>query len=270
MDYTQVYQRNIGLFTPQQQEKLRNAKVAVAGVGGVGGIQAATLARFGIGELAIMDPGVFDEPDMNRQFAAMVANIGRNKAAATAEMLKEINPFLKLTVYEQSPATEEGLAEFMQGSDIVIDAIDYCGIDYKVMFAQLARKMGIINISAPIPDFGTFMVIFDPQGMTMEEFYCVPADPVARTTHCVPYDQLLEEHHSEVLIDFMSGKCNHISTNAGAACLSGAIVATETALIITGKRANENIAVAPRITYVDMMNRIFETYIPKMHRQSKQ
>jgi tRNA A37 threonylcarbamoyladenosine dehydratase len=35
----------------------------------VGGIEAATLAKMGIGELTIFDPGVFDEPDMNRHSA---------------------------------------------------------------------------------------------------------------------------------------------------------------------------------------------------------
>lgn len=267
MDYTQIYQRNIGLFTAQQQEKLRNAKVAVAGVGGVGGIQAATLARFGIGELAIMDPGVFDEPDLNRQFAATASNIGRNKAAATAQMLREINPFLKLTVYEEAPATEAGLAEFMHGSDIVVDAIDYCGLDYKIMFARLARKMDVLNFTAPIPDFGAIMVIFDPQGMTLEEFFCIPADPATRLAYPIPFDQLLGPQRSgQGLIDFLSGKQSYISTNAGAACLSGAIVATEIALIITGHRAAGDITVAPHVTYVDMLNRVYETYIPDLHR----
>ena len=90
MNYDQVYLRNIGIFTGRQQARLRQAKITVAGVGGVGGIQAVTLARMGIGEMTIMDPGVFDEPDMNRQYAAMKNTIGQNKARATAGLLKKI------------------------------------------------------------------------------------------------------------------------------------------------------------------------------------
>ena len=99
MDYDLVYGRNIGLFTKEEQEKLKAAKVAIAGVGGVGGIQAATLARFGIGKMAIMDPGVFDEPDMNRQYAATKSTLGRNKAIATAQFLRDINPLIDLDVF---------------------------------------------------------------------------------------------------------------------------------------------------------------------------
>ena len=39
MNYTQCYQRNIGLFTEEQQTQLGAAKVVFAGVGGVGGIE---------------------------------------------------------------------------------------------------------------------------------------------------------------------------------------------------------------------------------------
>ena len=99
VNYDQVYLRNIGIFTGRQQARLRQAKITVAGVGGVGGIQAVTLARMGIGEMTIMDPGVFDEPDMNRQYAAMKNTIGQNKARATAGLLKKINPFMKLNVF---------------------------------------------------------------------------------------------------------------------------------------------------------------------------
>ncbi len=61
MNYDQGYLRNIGVFSSEQQDKLRHAKVTVAGGGGVGGIQAVTLARMGIGEMTIMDPGVFEQ-----------------------------------------------------------------------------------------------------------------------------------------------------------------------------------------------------------------
>ena len=177
MDYWQLYQRNIGLVTRDQQQALRDAKVFVAGLGGAGGIEAATLARFGVGELVVMDPGRFDEPDMNRQFAAMKSTLGENKARATARLLQDINPCLKLQVLDRAPRDRAELAAAMAGSALVVDAIDYAGFDYKVMFARIAREMGVLNITAPLPGFGTLMAIFAPRGMTVEEFYQAPADP---------------------------------------------------------------------------------------------
>ena len=36
--YEKVYARNYGVFTKQEQQQLKNARVAIVGAGGVGGI----------------------------------------------------------------------------------------------------------------------------------------------------------------------------------------------------------------------------------------
>ncbi len=261
MNYDQVYLRNIGIFTGRQQARLRQAKITVAGVGGVGGIQAVTLARMGIGEMTIMDPGVFDEPDMNRQYAAMKNTIGQNKARATAGLLKKINPFMKLNVFEHAPEQRAELAGLMRNSSIVIDAIDYRGFDYKVMFAEIAREQGVYNLSAPIPDFGALLMVFDPRGMTLEEFYRAPRDRALWPEYDIPLVEIMgEKRGSRNLADFASKKRPYISSNAGAAALAGALLGTEAALIITGVRKPADIVSAPRATYVDLLSRTFETF----------
>lgn len=261
MDYWQMYQRNIGLFTREQQQKLRDAKVFVAGVGGVGGIEAATLARFGVGELVVMDPGVFDTPDMNRQFAAMASTIGENKARATARLLRDINPFLKVEALEHAPQDDAELAAHMAGSTLVIDAVDYAGFDYKARFARIARAMGVLNFTAPIPGFGTLLAIFDPGGMTLEEFYRAPADPASWPAFRIPMDRILgEKRYAHIVQAFLGGERGYLTTCAGAAALNGGLVATEVALVIAGLRRREEIAVAPRVTYVDLLRRVFEVY----------
>lgn len=261
MDYWHVYQRNIGLFSPEQQQTLRSAKVFVAGVGGVGGIEAATLARFGVGELVIMDPGIFDEPDMNRQFAAMHSTLGQNKAQATARLLQDINPFIKLHVLDQAPEDLDTLASVMKGCSLVIDAIDYAGFDYKVKFARTARELGLLNVTAPIPGFSTLMAIFDPHGMTLEEFYQAPADPSQWPSHKIPLDILLgEKRFGHILRNFRNKETPYIPTCAGSAVLNGGLVATEVSLILTGLRPKEEIVLVPRVTYVDILNRKFEIY----------
>ncbi len=261
MDYWQVYQRNIGLFSREQQQKLREAKVFVAGAGGVGGVEAATLARFGVGELVLMDPGVFDEPDMNRQFAAMASTIGENKARATARLLRDINPFMKVTALEHAPQDDAELAEHMAGSALVIDAIDAGGFAYKARFARVARALGLLNVTAPIPGFGTLMIIFDPGGMTLEEFYRAPADQALWPIFRIPMDRILgEKRYAHIVRGLYSGEHTYLTTCAGAGALNGGLVATEIALIIAGLRTREEIVAAPRVTYVDMLSRVFEVY----------
>jgi len=66
-DYQQIFGRNIGNITEQEQKKLRKTTIAVAGIGGVGGAALFNLVRIGIGSLKITDPEDFDYSDLNRQ-----------------------------------------------------------------------------------------------------------------------------------------------------------------------------------------------------------
>lgn len=264
MDYAQCFQRNIGLFTQEQQDILRRSTITVAGAGGVGGIEAATLARFGVGELRLIDPGVFDEPDMNRQFGAMASTIGRNKAQVTAEMIRDINPFCTVRVQEKGLSNEAELREFMAGSQLVIDAIDYMGFDYKAAFARAARGLGLYNLTAPIPGFGTLLVIFAPQGMTLETFFQAPEDPSLWPKHQLRLDRILgPDRFGGVVEEFLRGERKSLPTCAGAAALNGGLVATEAALILTGLRPESEIVVAPRVAYLDMLRRTYEIYEAK-------
>jgi molybdopterin/thiamine biosynthesis adenylyltransferase len=262
MDYDQAYLRNFGLFTREEQEKLRNAKVAVAGLGGVGGVQAATLARMGIGEMAVMDPGSFDPSDMNRQFGARKSTLGRNKALATAEFLRDINPFMKLEVFDQL-MDEEAFGGFIENSAVVIEAIDYVAFDYKAAFHRAARAQGRIVLTSPIPDFGALMMVFDPHGMTMEELMGAPPDREGQRAFRAPVDRMFGSRlKPKNISDFYDERCPYISTNAGAAALSGSLVATEAALIVTGKRRREDIVFAPRLVYADLFERVFRVMNP--------
>ena len=90
--YAEAFKRNRGLITEEEQEKLRNSRVAIAGMGGVGGVHLVTLARLGIGKFTIADPDVFEVANFNRQYGATISNVGRNKAEAMAEAALDINP----------------------------------------------------------------------------------------------------------------------------------------------------------------------------------
>ncbi len=261
MDYNVCYQRNIGIFTEGQQDLFKNAKVVVAGVGGVGGIEAATLAKMGIGELVIFDPGVFDEPDMNRQFGATKSNIGKNKAIATMELLRDVNPFMTVTALDYAPRTDAELDDLLEGAHAAIDAIDYIGFDYKAQFAQAVRRANLYNFTAPISGLGTAMIILDPSGMTLESLYDAPEDPALWASHKLPLEKLLGENRYGGLVkDMIEGRRSYLSNCAGIATVNGGLVATEIALYIMGIRPAKDLVTAPKALYVDLLNRLYEVY----------
>lgn len=105
--------------------KLRNATVAIVGLGGVGAYAAEMVARAGVGKMLILDSDVVSDTNRNRQLLALTTTVGASKAQQMAHRLLDINPDLELTVVEEY-LTEENIAQLIpsEGIDFLVDAID--------------------------------------------------------------------------------------------------------------------------------------------------
>jgi hypothetical protein len=97
-DYAVFTTRNFGFVTEAEQAALRRGSVFVAGVGGMGGACLASLARAGVGRLGFADIDVFEVSNLNRQVFANLDTIGREKAAASADAVRRINPEVEVEV----------------------------------------------------------------------------------------------------------------------------------------------------------------------------
>jgi bacteriocin biosynthesis cyclodehydratase domain-containing protein len=107
------------------QQRLREAKIAVLGVGGLGGWSALTLACIGIGEMWLIDGDRVEISNLNRQVLYSEADIGLLKVECAASRLRAFNSNVKLTTEARRLESEEEIAEFIAGSDFVIDAADW-------------------------------------------------------------------------------------------------------------------------------------------------
>ena len=109
-------------FPKEMQVKLRGAKVAVAGLGGLGSNIAVMLARSGIGELLLVDFDVVDVTNLNRQMY-FISQLGKPKAEALPEILRQINPYL---TYKSVcvKVTPENVKELFYEYPIVCEAFD--------------------------------------------------------------------------------------------------------------------------------------------------
>lgn len=115
-----------GGVTPSEcQARLREARVAVLGVGGLGGRVAYELACCGVGEMWLIDGDRVEESNLNRQIQYAEADIGRLKVEATAERLRAFNSSIEVKPVPQRVENEGQLADLIAGADIVIDAADW-------------------------------------------------------------------------------------------------------------------------------------------------
>lgn len=138
--YDEAFSRNIGWVTEAEQQRLRQARVAIGGLG-VGGVHLLTLARLGIGRFAIADFDVFDIANFNRQVGATVSSLHRPKIDVLQGMARDINPEVELSLFPDG-VQEDTLDEFLKGVDIYVDGLDF--------FAFSARRMTLLRVSAGV------------------------------------------------------------------------------------------------------------------------
>jgi molybdopterin synthase catalytic subunit len=94
------YARQLLHWGEDNQQKLASASVLIAGVGGLGATVSQLLVRAGVGRLFLVDDGIVDWPDLNRQLLYGEGDIGRQKLSLAAERLYEINRTCELVLLE--------------------------------------------------------------------------------------------------------------------------------------------------------------------------
>jgi bacteriocin biosynthesis cyclodehydratase domain-containing protein len=107
------------------QLRLGAARVAVLGVGGLGGRAAMELVSIGVGELWLADGDRVERSNLNRQIQFSEADIGNIKVEATAARLRSFNSATTVRTMAERLESEEQIAEFIAGADIVVDAADW-------------------------------------------------------------------------------------------------------------------------------------------------
>ena len=168
--YGSAFSRNLGLLTQAEQERLRGACVAIAGMGGVGGVHLVTLARLGVGAFHLADFDQFDVPNFNRQYGATLETLGRDKVEVMAEAALQINPELKLTLFREG-LTRDNCERFADGADVVLDGIDFFAIGARRLLFRTARQHGLYALTSGPLGFGSTLHIFSPTGMSFDRYF---------------------------------------------------------------------------------------------------
>lgn len=169
-NYEEAFSRNLGLISPTEQQKLRRCRVAIPGMGGVGGMHLMTLARMGIGKFRISDVDQFEVKNFNRQFGASVENLGRPKSEVMARLAHGVNPDVEVDVLSDY-VTPDNIDAFLRDVDLVVDAVDFFAFEARRLIFREAQKRGIWVVTAGPIGFSTAWLVFDPSGMTFDEYF---------------------------------------------------------------------------------------------------
>lgn len=108
--------------TPGVFEKVKAARVGIAGLGGLGSHIAFALARTGVGHLHLVDFDVVEPSNLNRQ-CYRICDLGKPKTEALAEQLQAVNPYLTITT-DCVRVTSDNAAALFAKDPIVCEAFD--------------------------------------------------------------------------------------------------------------------------------------------------
>ena len=103
-------------------DRLKDAHVAIFGVGGVGGFAAEAIARAGVGKITLIDSDRVSVSNINRQIIAFTSTVGRYKTEVMRDRIADINPECEVTAINEFYSEENEIC--LGGFDYIADCID--------------------------------------------------------------------------------------------------------------------------------------------------
>lgn len=162
------------------QQKLKQAKVLIVGVGGLGCPIALYLATAGVGCLGLIDDDVVSLSNLHRQVLYDETDIGQPKAECAVHHLQQKNSDIELTAYPMR-LTKENAETLIRDYDIVVDGCDNHATRYLIsdvchrlqkpyVYAAIGAFQGQVGILCYDHDAPTYRTLFpDEEAMLSVE-----------------------------------------------------------------------------------------------------
>jgi len=144
-------------FGQKGQERLKQAKVFIAGAGGLGSPIATYLTAAGVGVIRIVDHDRVELSNLNRQVLHWHEDIGKRKVNSAIEKLNKLNPEVQIEAIEET-INEANISQLVTGFDLIVDAMDNLPTRYLLNKAALEKN---------IPFFHGAVYGFEGRAMTV-------------------------------------------------------------------------------------------------------
>ncbi|MCC7301337.1 MAG: HesA/MoeB/ThiF family protein [Bacteroidia bacterium] len=181
-DQIERYSRHLlleGVGT-EGQEKLCSSRVLIIGAGGLGCPAGLYLAAAGVGKIGIIDFDRIEISNLQRQVLYRTSDTGLSKALKAGERLSELNPLIRIQVYDRKLDTAAALELFPE-YDVIIDGSDNFSTRYLVNDACVLTGRPLIYGS--IHRFEGQLSVFNallPDGTRGPTYRCLFPEPPAQ------------------------------------------------------------------------------------------
>ncbi len=141
-DELERYDRQIMIMGvgEEGQEKLKQAKVFIAGAGGLGSVTTTYLTAAGVGVIRVVDHDRVELSNLNRQVLHWDEDIGKKKVDSAVEKLKRLNLRVKVEAIEEM-ITEVNISQLVDGFDLIVDAMDNLPARYLLNKVAIERNI---------------------------------------------------------------------------------------------------------------------------------
>ena len=149
----------------QGQQKLRDARVLLVGVGGLGSAALPYLVASGIGSLGIVDGDLVEVTNLHRQILYAANEVGRGKAERAAAFARRINPHVQVQTFPEridSHNAERILADY----DWIVDGTD--SLETKFLLNALCKRLGKALVTASIHQMEGQILTVIPDGPCLQ------------------------------------------------------------------------------------------------------
>ena len=126
------------------QEKLKNARVVIAGTGGLGSPISFYLAAAGLGNLRIIDNDRVELSNLNRQILHWDKDIGKEKAKSAQEKLLRFNKHVKIETINTT-IDETNISGLVEGFDVIVDAMDNMPTRFLLNKAAIQHRIPFVH-----------------------------------------------------------------------------------------------------------------------------
>ncbi|HLF80195.1 MAG TPA: molybdopterin-synthase adenylyltransferase MoeB, partial [Anaerolineales bacterium] len=105
------------------QKRLKAASVLLIGTGGLGSPAGMYLAAAGVGRIGLVDYDVVDYTNLQRQIVHGTSGLGQRKVLSARDRLLDINPAIRVDVYDE-PFTSENASRIAEPYQLIVDGTD--------------------------------------------------------------------------------------------------------------------------------------------------